>query len=109
MPPVCTRVLHGDGDERRRPERNRAQIPRRGMAEERAAEANRASRLPSDTFFELLAPFSNQVIADVRCAGVRGAFCDLPRALDALERHADLAIASGFGQFLDRVPVPVAA
>ena len=48
-------------------------------------------------------------MADVRFSGIRCAFCDLPGAFDALQRHAHLRIASRFGQLFDGVPVAVAA
>src|SRR5204862_1110352 len=50
-----------------------------------------------------------QVMADVSFTRIRRAFRDLPGALDALQRHAHLTLARGFGELLDGVPVAIAA
>src|SRR5207237_4836249 len=102
-------VTETNRDERIRADVNRAQIPRRVVPEERAPQIHFESRLPSDALFELSAALADQVIADVRLAGIGRAFRDLPGAFDALQRDAHLGIARGLGQLFDGVPVPVAA
>ena len=83
--PWTPRVGKRDRDERQRAGRDRPEIARRGVPEERAAELNPKSRLPSDAALELLTAGADQVMADVRFSGIRSPFGDLPGALDALQ------------------------
>src|SRR3954465_12872108 len=73
-------------------------VPGWGAREERPAEPNPKSRLPSDTALELLTAGADQVMTNVRFSGIRRPFGDLPGALDALQRHAHLAVTSRFGE-----------
>ena len=79
------------------------------MPEERAPQANRRSRLPSDSLFELLAARADQVIADVRAARVRRPFRNLPRAFEALQRHPHLRVAGRLRQLFDHMAIAIAA
>ena len=79
-------------------------------AEEEPPDALPEVGLPGDAALELPAAGANQVIADVRAARRRACCtCDLPGALHALQRHAQLALAGRLGQLLDRVAIAVAA
>src|SRR5204862_1483617 len=80
-----------------------------GAPEERPAELNPKSRLPSDSALELLTAGADQVMTDVRFSGIGRPFGDLPGSLDALQRHAHRALAGRFGEGFDGVAVAVAA
>ena len=110
-PAVARGVGHGAGDQQRR--------CRRRSCRDSSGVAHRKEE-PPDPLSESRAPGRRCVrtrAARRQSGGSRRATrarrascaCDLPRALDALQREQQLAVAGRLGQLLDRVAIAVAA
>ena len=80
-----------------------------GAREKDPPHAPRESGLPCDAALELPPPSADQVVADVRVAGVRSLHVRLARTLDAFQREQQLSFAGRHGELLDGVAIPVAA
>jgi len=108
-PSVQVGVIHCREDKRQGASGDGAEIAGGGIPEEEPVHSNSRAGHPADALLELAAAAADQVVADVRATGIGRSLGNLTCALDALPRHAHLAITGRLRYFFHRLSVAIAA
>ena len=109
-PPDSARVGGGEDQQDAGGEPDGPEVDAGGVGGHEAPRPPLEGGLVGDVRFELPPPRPDQVVAHVRGAIVRGALLRrVPGALHHPQRHPELGLAGGLGEFLHRLPVAVAA